>query len=161
VEILLSNAGSIAAECRAVLGGVEHDSLAVQIPLALAAIDAWEAGHREAALALAVVVTETGVTRVLGGTYTQVKEQVLFYPEFVPFTELRIRAALAPIGSFYTPWFASSGTPPPEALSRHVAVHQADAGHYTPGNAIVAILLLTSVLRALQELQELVETSGT
>jgi hypothetical protein len=40
-----------------------------------------------------------------------------------------------------------------------VTVHQADHGHYTEGNAVVAILLAASVLRALQELQDLAEAS--
>ena len=35
-----------------------------------------------------------------------------------------------------------------------LTIHQADQRHYTPGNASVAVLLATSVLRALQELAE-------
>jgi hypothetical protein len=72
----------------------------------------------------------------------------------VPLRQLRVKAALAPIGPFYTAWYPSSGSPAPEALSRHVTIHQADQQHYTSGNAAVAVLLITSVLRALQELAE-------
>ena len=39
------------------------------------------------------------------------------------------------------------------ALNRQVTVHYADAEHFTRGNALVACLLMTSVLRALQEFQ--------
>jgi hypothetical protein len=83
----------------------------------------------------------------------------LFDPELVPFTQVRWRAALAPIGRFYTAWRHDSGQPPPEALSRHVTVHQADQGHYTAGNAIVAVMLAASVLRALDELEAFAESS--
>lgn len=159
VEVLLRHADELIVDCRAVLAAVGHETLAGQLPLAVRAVDALEAGHHEAAQALAVVVTETAVARAISGKYEDVKKQVLFDPDLVPYTEMRLRAALAPIGPFYTSWYASSGTPAPEALSRHVTVHQADHTHYTEGNAMVAVLLATSVLRALQELQELAEAS--
>jgi hypothetical protein len=38
-------------------------------------------------------------------------------------------------------------------------VHHADAGHYTEANAVIAVMLVTSVLRALQELQEVAAAS--
>ena len=159
VEVLLSHADELITDCREVLATVRHETLAGQLPLVGRAVDALEAGHHEAAQALAVVVTETAVAHAISGKYEDVKKQVLFDPDLVPYTEMRLRAALAPIGPFYATWYASSGTPVPEALSRHVTVHQADHTHYTEGNAMVAVLLATSVLRALQELQELAEAS--
>ena len=159
VEVLLTHVGELLEDCRQVLYDVGHQTLTGQLPLAFRAVDALESGHHEAAQALAVVVTETALARVIGGKYLDIKKQVLFDPELVPYTQLRLRAALAPIGPFYTAWYASSGAPAPEALSRHVTVHQADQSHYTHGNAVVAILLVASVLRALQELQEVAEAS--
>ena len=159
VRVLLDHSNELFEDCREVLDGISHASLNGQLPLARKALEALEAGYGEAAQALAVVVTETAVARGLGGRYADVKKQVLFDPDLVHYTELRLRAALAPIGPFYTTWYASSGMPAPEGLSRHVAVHQADKDHYTPGNAVVAVLLATSVLRALQELQELAEST--
>lgn len=153
---LVGSLRAIADDCDAVLTEVDHASLAGQVPLATKAVRALRDGHHEAAQALAVVVTETAVAQALGGDYKKVKKQVLFDPDLVPFTHLRLRAALAPIAPFYTAWFASSGEPRPEALSRHVSVHQADGEHYTTGNALVAVMLASSVLRALQELQEIV-----
>jgi hypothetical protein len=159
VEVLLRHADELIVDCRAVLAAVGHETLAGQLPLAVRAVDALEAGHHEAAQALAVVVTETAVACAISGKYENVKKQVLFDPDLVPYTEMRLRAALAPIGPFYTTWYASSGTPAPEALGRHVTVHQADHTHYTESNAMVAVLLATSVLRPLQELHELAEAS--
>lgn len=159
VGVLLDHIDELIEDCREVLDEISHVSLTGQLPLARKALEALEAGHAEAAQALAVVVTETAVARGISGKYQDVKNQVLFDPEFVHYTQLRLRAALAPIGPFYTQWYASSGTPAPEGLSRHVAVHQADMDHYTPGNAVVAVLLATSVLRALQEFQELAEAT--
>ena len=45
---------------------------------------------------------------------------------------------------------ARRGLRPGAAAVRHVTIHQADQRHYTRGNAAVAVLLTTSVLRALQ-----------
>jgi hypothetical protein len=159
IEVLVAHFDELVADCREVLTSVGHETLTGQLPLARRAVDALEAGHHEAAQALAVVVTETAVARAISDKYADVKKQVLFDPDLVAYTQLRLRAALAPIGRFYTTWYASSGQPAPEALSRHVTVHQADYSHYTPGNATVAVLLAVSVLRALQELQELSEAS--
>jgi len=153
VDLLLAHEQEITADCRTVLGGISHDTLSGQLPLAVKALDAFEAGHHEAAQALAVTVTETAVTHALGD-YAQARQKAAFDPSRVTLRQLRVKAALAPIGPFYTAWYPSSGSPAPEALSRHVTIHQADQQHYTSGNAAVAVLLTTSVLRALQELAE-------
>lgn len=160
VEVLISRADEVAEDCRAVLREVSHDMLSGQQPLAVKVLNAFEAGHYEAAHALAVVVTETAVTRAFEyKDYADIKKAVNFDPELVHLTELRVQAALAPIGAFYTAWRPSWGIPVPEVLSRHVSVHQADEDHYTRGDAVVAVLLVTSVLRALQALKELAEAA--
>ncbi|MFC0028012.1 hypothetical protein ACFFMM_00540 [Micromonospora chaiyaphumensis] len=159
IQILLARTTEVVEDCREVLTAVTHPRLAGQLPLVAKAIDAFGAGHQEAAQALAVVATETVVARALGG-YKAVKQQVSFDPERVTISQLRLRAALAPIGVFYTTWYPSSGTPAPTELSRHVTVHQADLKHYTPGNAVVAVLLAASVIRAIQELYEIVDRQG-
>jgi hypothetical protein len=161
VEVLISHAGEVAEDCRAVLGEVSHAMFSGQQPLAVKALRAFEAGHYEAAQALAVVVTETAVTRAFEyKDYADIKKAVNFDPDLVQLAELRVQAALAPIGAFYTAWRPSWRKPAPEVLSRHVSVHQADEDHYSRGDAVVAILLVTSVLRALQELKELTEAAG-
>jgi hypothetical protein len=151
--VLLAHEEEITADCRAVLGTVSHETLSGQLPLAVKALEAFEAGHCEAAQALAAAVTETAVTHALGN-YNNARQRAAFDPANVTLRQLRVQAALAPIGPFYTAWYPSWGTPAPEALSRHVTIHQADQRHYTRGNGAVAVLLATSVLRALQELAE-------
>ena len=156
VQVLISHANEVIKDCRATLSEVTHSSLSGQRSLAEKALAAFENGHYEAAQALAVVVTETAVTHFFQGKkYADIKKEVNFDPERVYITQLRVQAALAPIGVFFTAWYPSSGAPAPEALSRHVSVHQADEKHYSRGNAIAAVMLVISVLRALQELQGL------
>lgn len=148
VAVLLAHVLELVQDCRGVLHGVTHAVLAGQQQLAGRCIEALEQGHHEAAQALAVAVTETAVSRTLGGNYAKVKQQVLFDPDLVPYTQLRLRAALAPIHRFYTDWSPKSPHPAPEAVSRHVTVHHADPSHYTQANSLVAVLLACSVLRA-------------
>jgi hypothetical protein len=162
VAVLVEHLDEILEDCQAVLADIDEPTLAGQVPLAQAALEAMTNGHNQAGQALAVTVTETAVAAILGRKYEKVKKQVLFDPDLIPYTQLRLRAALAPIYRFYTTWWPSQGTPPPEALSRHVSVHHADVTHYTPENAVLAMLLMTSVLRALQELQTIAAAaSGT
>jgi uncharacterized protein (UPF0147 family) len=154
LSILLHHEAEVIADCREVLADVSSQVLTGQVPLAYRALDAFEAGQHEAAQALAVVVTETAVARWLGRSYDNIIESVAFDMDS-PFMEVRVRAALAPIGPFYTAWWPSSGDPAPTELSRHVSVHQADSSHYTDGNGFVAVMLASSVLRALQEIDDL------
>ncbi len=160
VTVLLAHASELVQDCRGVLHGVTHAAFTGQQQLAERCVEALEQGHHEAAQALAVAVTETAVSRTLSGNYAKVKQQVLFNPDLVPYTQLRLRAALAPIHRFYTEWSPKSPHPAPEAISRHVSVHHADPSHYTEANSLVAVLLACSVLRALQEFQQLAEASG-
>jgi hypothetical protein len=160
VTVLLAHAPELVQDCRGVLHGVTHAAFTGQQRLAERCVEALEQGHHEAAQALAVAVTETAVSRTLSGNYAKVKQQVIFNPDLVPYTQLRLRAALAPIHRFYTEWSPKSPHPAPEAISRHVSVHHADPSHYTEANSLVAVLLACSVLRALQELQQLAEASG-
>jgi hypothetical protein len=146
-------------DCRDALAGVTPPALAGLRHLTERSIGAPEQGHHEAAQALAVAVTDTAVKRCFGRPYEQVRRQVGSDPRSLPFTQLRIRAAFAPISRFLTEWHPKSPHPAPEAISRHVTVHHADPSHYTEANAMVAVLLACSVLRALQDLQEQIDAS--
>ena len=66
-------------------------------------------------------------------------------------TELRRAIALAPIERFYTEWYPSSGRPAPAELSRHVTIHQATLDHFSRSNALLAVMLMTSLLREFQQ----------
>lgn len=159
LQLLIIHQAQIVDDCREVLAGITEESLSGKVPLAIKAVEALAAGHFEAAQALAVVVAESAIAPAISDKYQTVKKQVLFDPELIPYSLLRLRAALLPIGGFYTDWSPKSPHPMPEALSRHVSVHHAAVVHYTNENAVLAVLLVTSVLRALQELQEIAAAS--
>ncbi|CAN7367456.1 hypothetical protein [Knoellia sp. LjRoot47] len=153
VQVLLRHRSEVLDDCGQVLTDVDHDSLAGQRPLADAALRAMREGHDESAQALAVAVTDTVICRLMEGVggYKRISQIVVADLDLISLVDLRVRAALAPIARFFASWYVTDGTPPPEALSRHVTFHNADATHYTPGNALIATMLMTSVLRAAQE----------
>lgn len=152
IRIIVGRCADIVEDCRFILSEVADAELAGQVALARAAVEALAAGHHQAAQALAVVVTETAVATAIDHRYANVKREVkVADPGALTLADLRLRAALAPVGSFYTPWWPDSGNPPPEALSRHVSVHQADVEHYSLENALLSVMLVSSILPALSE----------
>lgn len=99
-------------------------------------------------------MVETVISNILGMNYNQAKNGLVLDMDDLPYTEVRVKAALAPIPKFYTPWWPASGLPIPVELSRHVSVHQADVLHYTEENAVIAAMLVASVLKAVDESQQ-------
>jgi hypothetical protein len=149
LDLLLHHSNEVIKDCRHVLNEVSEPVLAGQLPLVHRAAVALAAGHTEAAQALAVVTAETVIARTLGN-YTQAKEMASL-PKQVPWCNMKLKVTLAPIDRFYAPWWPGGKTPVPQELSRHVSVHQADVNHYSPSNGLVAVMLLTSLLRTLQD----------
>ncbi|NEK96615.1 hypothetical protein GCU67_20950 [Modestobacter muralis] len=153
VSVLLSHTDELLRDCRRVLADVNADRLQRQLPLAPRALDAIEQGHHEAAQALAVVVTDATIAGWIIGKFEKLEKQVHFDPEETPFDEWRLKAAVAPLRNFKQRYFAGQGTRP-TGLNRQVTVHYAEADHFTKGNALIACLLMTSVLRAFQDFEE-------
>lgn len=154
LAVLAAHRGVLVDECAAVLAQVRHTSLAGQVTLATQALALMRDGHLEGAQALAVLVVDTAVTREFGLNHDSIRRKFRVDLDRVKLLELRLWAALCPLVLFYEHWHPKSGRPAPVALSRHVTVHQADPAHFTLDNALVATLLMTSVLRGLQEYEE-------
>jgi hypothetical protein len=160
LSVLRGHVDELRGDVARVLDEVTHHELAPQVPLARAALTAWNAGHGEAAQGLAVAVTEALVSRYFDPKRRGYKRTGkaafldLEADDGISISEIRLAVALAPISSFYTEWYSDRGDPMRHALSRHVTVHSADIGHYTPDSVLIAIFLQTSVLRAYQEVLE-------
>ncbi len=160
VKVLLAHRTEVIEDCREVLSTITTPTYGDKVALTVQAADAFADGHAGAAQALAVVVVESATRRAINENSTRVKHWVRFDLDAIPYVELRLRAALAPLVSFYEEWNDKAPTPRPDALSRHVTCHWAEPQHLTEGNALVAVLLATSILRALQELEELRAKTG-
>lgn len=151
--VLLGAKDQVLADCQSTLAEVTHSSLVGQLPLAKDAVASCQDGHSFSGQALAVSVVETVVSNILGLDYGQAKQDLVLDLDELSYTEVRVKAALAPIPKFYTSWYPNRGLPAPVELSRHVSIHQADVRHYTEENALIASMLVASVLRAVDESQ--------
>ncbi len=153
VAILLGRVPDILDDCRRVLTEVTDADLLVRVPQALEAVDALQTGLAGAAQTLAVAVAESLLTEHVaqGRKYQRLADDVAVDTADISVQDVRSTFALLPVARFYTPWRPGSGSPPPEALSRHVTVHHARADHLTKENALIAVMLLASLLRDLDE----------
>ncbi len=143
------------------------------VTLARKAIAAYRDGHHEAAMALAVSVGEPLATWASKGRvrsfdskadrdawekdrknfkkkYHWAKDELGIVGLDVSRLVFKQQVLMAPIPRFFTPWFPEGGDPPPEFLSRHVVVHQPMLAHFSVENALVAIMLVASILREQQ-----------
>jgi hypothetical protein len=161
VAALVAHQSEVIQNCRDVLAEVSSPTYDGKVVLAGSALDALDAGHHEASQALAVVVVESAVATAIHKQYDKVRTKVLVDLDAVHISDLRLRAALAPLHRFYTPWEeGKTPGPMPEELSRHVTVHSASPEHFNEGNAVLAVLMASTILRALQELEEIRTTLG-
>lgn len=135
LRVLLAREADVLADCREALRGVRHGDLADDKRLARASLDAHDDGHHEAAAALAAAVGAGALRRCLRGPRAQVVQQVLLDPDLAPYSELRLRAALAPL----------------------LAVRPAVVADR--GEALVAVAVVSAAVRALAELRDLVDTA--
>lgn len=129
--------------------------LAPRVPQAVEAVEALLAGFPQAAQALAVAVSESLLTEYVanGRTYGELRIDVAVDTDDLTIVDVRTTFALLPVHRFYTPWRPHTGVPAPGELSRHVTVHHARADHLTPENALIAVMLLSSLLRDLHAIR--------
>lgn len=176
IALLLAHLEDIVAQSRSLLDECHLASLNGSRQLLRRAMDAFEGGYHEAAMALIVVVVEglalwasklrIGIlASVDGGTIDaiirrsdrmsrrfgyELAAQELDSPILNDEFDVRRRALLEPISKFFGPFFADRGDPMPDKLSRHAVVHRPTAEHFSKENALLAIMLATSLLREQQ-----------
>lgn len=153
-QVLVDETAAITDACRVIVVAPKVTGAFPEYsPLAQAAVHALAEGHHQGAQALAVNVTESFVRQWIAEKYHKVKNHVLEAdpakadPDepWIP-RRLRLEMMILPLLRFYTDWFPNRGTPAPAELSRHVTAHQATAEHYTHVNALIAVMLMTSLL---------------
>jgi hypothetical protein len=159
-EILDHGRQDIADDCSAVLAEVTAPGL---VPLAGLAADAARAlrdGHCAAAQALAANVFDTWLRDVIRrgvlftperkgkGFYGNIRRQIKPVTDDVRISELKASGALTPV-LMALAWF-TPGDPIPAQFARHATAHGAGPEQYTDVNAVIAVMLTTSVLRQAQ-----------
>jgi hypothetical protein len=156
-DILLSLRDEIAGDCIAVLAEIGAPELKPLAELAVEAVTALRSGHPSGAQALASNVFDTllrdsarrGV--IFAGPpvgyfkYDKVRKQIQPVSDNTAIGRFRsacVLSAALPALENYDP-----SDPPPPRFVRHATAHCAHPIQYTPANAIVAVMLMVSMLR--------------
>jgi len=174
-QILGAHSDEVLGQCHERLAECTDPWVAGPQSLLSRSAEALQAGHHEAAMALAVSVGEplahwASVPRVHGfhsqeeadawelrvnkkGNHYKLAQLELADflsrgKELARWDVQRV-AFISPIPKFFTGF--TPGKPHPESLSRHVVAHDPTPEHMSPHNALVALMLSTSILREQQE----------
>jgi hypothetical protein len=157
--ILLASGGGISDDCTAVLADITATELMPLADLGMQALAALRDGHAAPAQALATNVFDTllrdmgrrGV--IFGGPlayfkYDKVRKRIEPVSDETLISRYRaacVLAAAVPALQDYGP-----ADPAPTRFVRHATAHRAGPEQYTRVNAIVAVMLMTSMLREAQ-----------
>lgn len=167
LEVLLAHEASVVGACRQRVVESDDDWLQDENYLVSRALDAFEAEHHEAALALAVTVGEplaiwASSPRVHAfedqaamdrWEKTKSKKYKLAERELAAVApgarltrhEVLRHALIGPVKTFFTEF--RPGDPILQKLSRHVVVHAPTPEHFSRSNALVGLMLVASILR--------------
>lgn len=150
--ILVARTADILEDCADALSYELHTAVEELKELLLDAMHTLGAGHHRSAQSLSVDVCTTLIEAHIG-KHNKAKNLCRVTKLNEAFAEDRLRYVLgvAPVVNLMTEWNPKSGKPRPAPLSRHVCAHQAHPSHFTPENAILAVMVATSLIRALDE----------
>lgn len=167
---LMSREGEVVAQCRERVTESSDAWIIDEATLVGRALDAFEGGYHEAAMALAVAVGEplaiwASEPRVHVFTskeemeawddkrrkqkYQLAKLELATISSSAPIERHDVlrSALIGPIPKFFEPFYGREGESIPETVSRHATVHQPTVSHFNRANALLAIMLATSILR--------------
>ncbi|RFZ08570.1 hypothetical protein DSM43518_02993 [Mycobacterium marinum] len=133
-------------------------------PLLFQAIDVLEAGYPAAACTLGIAMVDSLLRRThrQGFTYPKLRNRSLRrdLDTAVTLNELRVELAWRPMHSLLQEYRPNSGKPAPKMASRHRVTHWADLEHLSQQNAIVILMVATSLFLGLAESQAIADEIG-
>jgi hypothetical protein len=137
-------------DCEAVIGGIANSELQHERSFALDCVRAIRGGHSSAAQALAANLLDTALCHLEKDDRVQFTDNK-FKQNGVRFNldDYTVRAALtfAPVWSAHSRFFVNRGDSIPRRFGRHPSVHAVSKSQYTRINAVIAVMLVASVLK--------------
>lgn len=141
----------IVSDCETVLEGVTHRRLADERSFALDCVRALREGHPNAAQALAANLLDSVMQRFISKNFRRELTNNEFKTNGVTFDfddySFRLALTFAPVWcahARYKPW---KGDPIPSEYGRHASVHGVSRRQYKRINAVIALMLVTSVIK--------------
>lgn len=163
VGVLTSRTAEIIEDCRAALNAHPlHLDVANLRPLMEEVLSVLRLGYPASAQSLAVCISDALLHRTLQTRrYLKIIKRIesaglddVFYTGVY-----RFELALRPVISFLNDWDSLSDDPPPDRLSRTATVHGTSPEHLSEGNAVIAVMLATSLLLGVSEWNHVSEKS--
>ncbi|MBH0242563.1 MULTISPECIES: hypothetical protein [Streptomyces] len=152
--VLVDHQDEIRMLCKEMAEYCDDEWLGDAPEMAAKVVAAWGDGHPETAACMALLAVEElahQVSRVDRSKkhkgLQDVAKAVVSNDDWFP----QGQTVLSPLFPLYAQYWAHKGHEVPEQLSRHALVHSISLGHLSKGHAIVAIMLMISLLRELQE----------
>lgn len=151
--ILLDRSDGIGEDALAVAQEIEREEL---VELRDFVLEAWEnlrVGRTSSAQAVAAIVFDTAVSDVLNWKrISEARRQMEKQdPDSVGIALLRF-STIALSGARALAIYWGPPAPLPDSFNRNASIHHAAAAHYTPRNALMALILATALLRELDVL---------
>lgn len=172
MSVLLAHKQEIIDQCKEIIHESDDPWVANERALIREAVAVYEDGYLAAATALAVSIGDplakwASTPRIK--TFKSETEEALWEKTrknkskyaWAAFeledadTNLSIEKILiAPVYNFFTEYHIDRGENPPDSLSRHVVAHNPTLEHFSPENALLSLMLVTSILHYMQEWSE-------
>ena len=152
--VLLGAQELVVEDMRACLAEITSEDVAGHRTAAQQAIDAFEAGHVEAAQALAAAAISALINGTLGLTFHRAEESLQGDPMEASIKAFRKRAVFNMVSISLQRYYADRGDPVPASFSRHATAHSISNEQYTKVNSLAALLLLVAFIKELDLLLE-------
>ena len=140
------------SDCEAVLDEVSHPALRCHQPFAHDIGDALRDGHDPAAQALAANLLDSILRRNFENkSFRQITSNKKGSDRF-NLDDYGVRTAftLAPVWRAYAQYRESEGDPIPRGFGRHPSAHAVSRAQYSRVNAVIGLMLVTSLLQLLE-----------
>jgi hypothetical protein len=152
-ELLISRRDEILEDCEDWAEHLDDELVLAHLPVAKKVLRACRDGHWEVAAISAVFVVHTIVESLQWVSDRQRVEKHHRLTMDLPFSKLLEQATRAPLVLFYDDWSPKSGKPRPTHLTRHVVSHQLGEDQVSARNCVVAVMLMTSLLVTIEQLE--------
>lgn len=140
----------IVTDCEEVLRNIDHDALLEERDFALSCVNALRDGHARPAQALAANLLDTALCHLDNDLRRELTNNKFKQNGVrINLDDYTIRAALtfAPVWSAHAQFWIDKGDAVPRVFGRHPSVHAVSRQQYTRINAVIALMVVTSVLK--------------
>lgn len=161
-DILGARWKSISVDCRGLIDSCSSKATPSSVGYARAALDALDAGHSEAAQALAASIIDTVVREYFGSDRYKYTPQRNGKRTTDAYYELAARdlLAFAPIWQTYQQFEPANGDKVPTTFSRHATAHAVSRRQFSRRNAIQSLMFACSLLYRIDEKSGLLRYSS-